>query len=163
MMLKNKFCKYCGKEFSPNCNVQVYCSYECKRAFYRKHVFVPKITVCSICGKRFLKRTHNNRYCSTECYQKRHGYTPKDAPKEIKVCLWCHGEFKTEFGAFKKFCCPVCAYKYKQIEYRLNCRYDSSEELERLNRLGQNYRFPIEWDNENVFYFGHSLREFSET
>ena len=79
-------CKYCGKEFIPRRNNNIYCSFECKtkaghEAYYKNNTEKckessrvyraahkeKKIAVCVICGKTFESKKVTALYCSEHC------------------------------------------------------------------------------------------------
>jgi len=66
------------------------------------------------------------------------------------ICLWCHSEF--EVRPLRKYCCPEHGMIYRQIKLRIMNLYpfNSDAELDKLERLGQDYRFKDE--SLNRFY-----------
>ena len=75
-MKMNKKCNYCGEKFTPNINVQKYCSIECqKKSRYKPFD-------CVVCGKEFYSKHPNRRYCSNKC-------SAKDRYKASKSELKC--------------------------------------------------------------------------
>lgn len=123
-MFKPKKCKMCGKEFVPNCGVQVYCSYDCKResknawfrTYYEQH-HCPVYGYCKFCGKKFEKKG-NKTFCCPEHREEywknrdnqnhKRRYIPVE-PHET-VCKACGKTFLGKWGA--KYCTDCCPDRY---------------------------------------------------
>ena len=74
-------CPNCGKEIAlrkVRGRPSMFCSTECKFAYYKKHGSLKKReAVCEWCGKKFMTyRYRKIRFCSRECANKSHG-SPK--------------------------------------------------------------------------------------
>ena len=93
-------CKFCGKEFTPIQNHQVYCSRSCANRQYRKnyklkHGFIPfsqkseaeRMRVCPHCKKSFVAHTPSQKYCCGQC--KRDEYKKNKTFKDSAAKILC--------------------------------------------------------------------------
>lgn len=93
-------CKFCGKEFTPIQNHQVYCSRSCANRQYRKnyklkHGFIPfsqkseaeRTRVCPHCKKSFVAHTPSQKYCCGQC--KRDEYKKNKTFKDSAAKIGC--------------------------------------------------------------------------
>lgn len=79
--VKPKLCQYCGKEFTPESNRQIYCSRDCWRKVHNakireerkngKAATKPEQKVCEVCGKPFQPSRVTQILCSEACKKKR--------------------------------------------------------------------------------------------
>ena len=78
MMVYEKVCAICGKEFETKTANAKYCSAECKKVAdkrwkeeHREEQNAKRrglyLATCPVCGKRFTKTGNFKTYCSTEC------------------------------------------------------------------------------------------------
>lgn len=107
---------------------------------------------CKNCGKEFEK-IKNRIFCCKKCCTIFHQNKNKIKHVITKKCRWCHNQF---FGK-KKFCDAVCVANFYKIRKRIfNIFPFESEralkEIQRLEKLGNNYTFPAPHEQLNVFY-----------
>ncbi len=145
-----KICPQCGKPFSviKSRAIQKFCCRKCYVESYKKNTRVYTKN-CAYCGKTFKTNNSEQKYCMCRCYwdYKRSKSLHKKAVKKInetRKCLWCGAEFPV-FG-IQKFCCSEHKTKFNAVRNRILTLYPfdidkTQEELEKLERLGSEYRF----------------------
>ena len=77
---------------------------------------------------------------------------------KITSCKWCKKRFK-KLVEGKLFCSLACGTRFHYLQKKIYKVYSfdmegANLELARLEKLGQDYRFPKKFDFENKFYFG---------
>lgn len=100
-MFKPRKCKMCGKEFTPNSGVQVYCSYECKRK-KTNSVKREAYRAMSADEKSTLLKANAERHSA---WQKKQTRIPVYA-----YCKYCGAKFEKKGN--KTFCCPEHLNEY---------------------------------------------------
>jgi len=153
-------CLNCGKEYIPFSCIHKFCCVECRIRFYEKQKprKLGKTLYCAVCGKPFTQTGWNQKFCSEECRlineKLRYRREREQMPKKPKtVCRFCKSEFESR-SVNQIFCHTDCSRKYAKIQERiLKLNYDQGKkekELEKLQKLGRNYRFADQ--SLNIFY-----------
>lgn len=112
-------------------------------------------TNCLNCGKKFTKKAIKHYYCSRDCYKIANDH--KIEPIFIN-CLWCHQKIRAMYK-HQHFCNgddDRCKYSYRCIFNRVKSLFfglnSEDREIEKLERLGCNYRFPRRFNQLNYYY-----------
>lgn len=100
-MFKPKKCKMCGKEFVPNCGVQVYCSYECKLKRSNAEKRKTYQSMDSAAKKKLLEK--NAKYHAE--WQKKQTRIPV-----YGYCKYCGKKFDKKGN--KQYCCEEHKAEY---------------------------------------------------
>ena len=68
-----RFCRWCGKEFTPLYSQSKFCSTECRNSYtnnrHREKMeeTLKEAQVCVICGQHFIRKHTEQRICSQKC------------------------------------------------------------------------------------------------
>jgi hypothetical protein len=111
-------CKQCETPFVPIVGNQVFCSNECRDAWYvrfpQRHYQIrpSKLKMCLQCGAEFVSNNRRKVYCSPECQveHREHAYVAKQ--KVVRECPECHSTFETSHAG-KKYCSEECRHAKK--------------------------------------------------
>lgn len=153
MALAPKKCKSCGKIFLPRRRNHIYCKPSCNKKNYRSRPKAGQPRICRICGREFFPQLHatNQKFCSLHKNMKR---KPTLKPKKEKTCLMCKKKFMTS-RLTREFCGSDCRTLYGKLQKRIfNLYWDEERdsELEKLKRLGKDFRFSAPNLSLNFFY-----------
>lgn len=107
-----KKCLFCGKEFEPNAQNQVFCSRKCGHSIK---------TNCAYCGKEIIRQKHKSDvyFCSCKCAALHAGRTIE------KECPICGNNFTASKSDVRvgwgKYCSKTCAAEGMKITHYLTC------------------------------------------
>lgn len=118
------------------------------------------VKTCIICGTEYTpnwRTKTRQKYCSNECYmiaQRKRDKQKREAKKVYDFCKWCKKKFLMK-SPQQKFDSDKCRIRFLAVRDRIQNLYPFDEsktqkELEKLRKLGKNYRF--EDEKLNIFY-----------
>ena len=93
-IIKKKACPYCGKEFTPTSNRQIFCTKECckqarqdkakadRKAEKGDHYYRQR--KCEVCGSLYWPTHSQQKFCSEECQKANHNKNFGVLPQEAK-------------------------------------------------------------------------------
>ena len=153
-------CENCHREFSypASHRPRKFCNRTCFQKYRTKMTIVE--SVCQYCSCVIKHpKSQVRKYCSSKCaHEGRKSQPKKSYEKKPKIqisCLWCHKNFDVteESRDLRKFDCSDCSRKFEAIKNRVLKLSDG--ELEKLVKLGKDYRFrdPV----LNSMYFNEPL------
>jgi protein-arginine kinase activator protein McsA len=110
---------------------------------------------CKNCRKTFTPIRWSQKFCSEKCYLKYNDKLRARRVKKLLTCDFCKTKFSSRSQT--RFCCSECKEKMICIATRIRNLFffetkTCMEQLDRLEKLGFNYRFPAPHEDFNQMY-----------